>query len=69
MPEGWVRGHWHNSSLEAREKNSIANKGENNSNYNHHWWKDPNDKTKSLSIKEGDPIPEGWIRGRWISPV
>ena len=20
-------------------------------------------------LKEGDPIPEGWIRGRWISPV
>ena len=40
--------------------------GKRNGRYNTHWWKDPNDKTKTLAIKEGDPIPEGWIRGRWI---
>lgn len=40
------------------DKNPMAGK---------HWWKDPNDKTKSLSIKEGDPVPEGWIRGKWIT--
>lgn len=39
--------------------------GVKNSQFGKHWWKDPNDKTKSLSIKEGDPIPEGWIRGKW----
>lgn len=39
--------------------------GSKNSNYGKHWWKDPNDKTKSLSIKDGDPIPKGWVRGRW----
>lgn len=49
------------------EKNSIVQLGENNSHFNHHWWKDPNDKTKFLSIKEGDPVPEGWVRGRWVS--
>lgn len=41
--------------------------GEKNPNFKHHWWKDPNDKTKSMSIKEGDPVPEGWVRGLWIS--
>lgn len=44
---------------------SISQKGSKNSHFNHHWWKDPNDKTKSMSIKEGDPIPEGWIKGHW----
>lgn len=41
--------------------------GNKNSQYGKHWWKDPNDKTKSMSIKDGDPVPEGWIRGRWYS--
>lgn len=40
-------------------------RGKKNSHYNHHWWKNPNDKTKSLSIKEGDPVPKGWVRGKW----
>ena len=39
--------------------------GKKNSQYGKHWWKDPNDKTKSMSIKEGDPVPKGWIKGRW----
>lgn len=39
--------------------------GNKNSQYGKHWWKDPNDKTKSMSIKDGDPVPEGWVRGRW----
>lgn len=39
--------------------------GEKNSNYGKHWWKDPNDRTKTKSIKDGDPVPEGWIRGKW----
>ena len=42
-------------------------KGSLNSLYKTHWWKDPNDKTKSLSIKEGDSVPEGWVRGRWAT--
>lgn len=56
---------------ETKEKISIAHKGKRcgneNSMANRKWWKDPNDKTKSLSIKEGDPVPEGWVRGRWIT--
>lgn len=40
-------------------------RGSKNSNYGKHWWKDPNDKTKSLSIKDGDPVPEGWVKGKW----
>lgn len=50
---------------EIGKKNAIRQFRENNSQFNHHWWKDPNDKTKSLSIKEGYPVPEGWIQGRW----
>lgn len=42
-----------------------AKNGKENSQYRKHWWKDPNDKTKSLSIKEGDPVPEGWVPGHW----
>jgi len=38
------------------DKNPMAGK---------HWWKDPNDKTKSLAIKDGDPVPEGWVKGHW----
>lgn len=41
--------------------------GEKNAQFKHHWWKDPNDRSKSMSIKEGDPVPEGWIKGRWYS--
>ena len=48
---------------------TVTQKGDKNSQYGKHWWKDPNDKTKSLSIKEGDPIPEGWVRGRWLLKV
>ena len=44
-----------------------ARVGDNNGQFKHHWWKDPNDKTMSMSIKEGDPVPEGWVRGRWFS--
>jgi len=55
------------ASDETKEKMSNAAKGSNNSNFGCHWWKDPNDKTKCLSIKEGDPVPEGWIRGKWQS--
>lgn len=39
--------------------------GSKNSNYGKHWWKDPFDKTKSLMIKDGDSVPDGWVRGRW----
>lgn len=52
-------------SKEIGKINAINQLGKNNSHFNHHWWKDPNDKTKSLSIKEGDPVPEGWVRGHW----
>lgn len=52
-------------SKEIGKINAINQLGENNSHFKHHWWKDPNDKTKSLSIKEGDPVPEGWVRGKW----
>ncbi len=56
-------------SEETKRKFSLRRKGKHTGKDNHrfgcHWWKDPNNKTKSLSIKEGDPVPEGWIRGRW----
>ena len=56
---------------ETKEKLSLSHKnkalGKDNHRFGTHWWKDPNDKTKSLPIKEGDPVPEGWIRGRWIT--
>lgn len=41
--------------------------GKRNGRYNTHWWKDPNDKTKTLAIKDGDPVPVGWVCGRWIT--
>lgn len=41
--------------------------GKQNSMFGKHWWKDPNDRTKCLCIKEGDPVPDGWIKGRWCS--
>ena len=66
-PHQW-KGRKHKK--ETKEKISLARQknpqlGKNNARFGMHWWKDPNDKTKSLAIKEGDPVPEGWIRGRW----
>ena len=49
-----------------KEKQKIIT-GTNNPNFNHHWWKDPNDKTKSMLFEEGENVPDGWVRGRWIS--
>ena len=62
----WV-GKKHKEETKAKigKANAIHQRGSGNSHYGTHWWKDPNDKTKSLSIKEGDPVPEGWVRGRW----
>lgn len=54
-----------NFSTIVGKKMSFIQLREKNSQYGKHWWKDPNDKTKFLSIKEGDPVPEGWIRGKW----
>ena len=50
-------------SKKYRKENPIN--GDKNPMFNAHWWKDPNDKTKSMVIKEGDEIPNGWIRGHW----
>ena len=62
----WVGRHHKESTKEKIGKaNSVHQQGKGNSHYGTHWWKDPNDKTKTLCIKEGDPVPEGWIRGRW----
>lgn len=64
----WVGKHHKESTKEKMRAYKAAfhpQAGSKNSQYGHHWWKDPNDKTKSLSIKEGDPVPEGWIRGKW----
>lgn len=52
-------------ALNVGKQTTISQAGSKNSQYGKHWWKDPNDKTKSLSIKEGDPVPEGWVRGKW----
>lgn len=40
--------------------------GKNNPAYNCHWWKNP-EGTESRMIKEGDPVPEGWVRGSFLS--
>lgn len=65
----WWTGKHHKESTKEKMRIYKATfhpqAGSKNSQYGKHWWKDPNDKTKSLSIKEGDPVPEGWIRGRW----
>lgn len=39
--------------------------GKNHPAYGSHWYKDPNDRTKSIKLKGDEPIPEGWVRGRW----
>ncbi len=65
---GSFRGKHHSDESKRKigEANSFNQRGSKNSNYGKHWWKDPNDKSKSMSIKEGDPVPEGWVRGRWF---
>lgn len=48
-------------------KTSISQSGFKNSQYGTHWWKDPNDSNKSMKVRDGDPVPEGWVRGRWTN--
>lgn len=61
----WVGKH---HSKKTKEKISLANTGknlkENNPMYKRHWYRNANDETKLLAIKEGDPVPEGWIKGK-----
>lgn len=45
--------------------NSIRQTGKGNSRYGTHWWMNP-ETGESRSIREGDPVPEGWIRGRKV---
>ncbi len=63
----WWEGkhHTRETKLKMSLSKSGKGKGSENSNYGKHWWKDPNDKSKSMPIGEGDPVPEGWVRGRW----
>ena len=62
----WLGRHHTKETKEKLSKSHIGKiDGNKNPMANRHWWKDPNDKTKSLAIKEGDPVPEGWIRGHW----
>ena len=49
---------------EIREEKHLGF-GKDNSMYNHHWFKNPNDKTQFKPFKEGEKIPEGWIPGKW----
>lgn len=49
---------------ESKRKNPQC--GEKNSVYGTHWWKNL-EGTESKMIKEGDPVPEGWIRGKLYS--
>ena len=44
---------------------SNANKGENNSQFGKHWYKDPNSKQCSLFNEGQQPI--GWIRGKYLT--
>jgi hypothetical protein len=48
-----------------KEVMSEKQSGSKNSNYGKHWWKDPNDRTKSKTFRDNEEIPEGWIRGKW----
>ena len=57
--------HTEETKQKISQASSKNQKGSKNSQYGKHWWKDPNNKTKSMSIKDGDPVPEGWIRGHW----
>lgn len=65
--EAHFKGMHHSKESKKKISMNMQGKliGKANGNFNHHWWKDPNDKTKFRSIKEGDPVPEGWIRGKW----
>lgn len=65
--EAHYKGYHHSEEIRKKISKSVRGKlvGNKNGNFGHHWWKDPNDKTKFKSIKEGDPIPSGWIRGKW----
>lgn len=64
----WSGKHHSEETKQKMHETHLKNhhqQGSKNSQYGKHWWKDPNDKTKSMPIKEGDSIPEGWIKGRW----
>lgn len=49
---------------ETKRKNPQC--GKKNSVYGTHWWKNP-EGTEAKMIKEGDPVPEGWVRGKVVS--
>ena len=55
--------------ISDHHKRTHCQAGERNSQYGTHWWKDPDDKTKSERIKEGDQVPTGWVKGRWDNTV
>ena len=44
---------------------SAANKGEKNSHFGQHWYKDPNSKKCGLFFERSQPL--GWIRGKYVS--
>lgn len=57
--------------ISERIKNFYQNNpniifGANNPVFNYHWWKNPN-SLESKMIKEGNPVPEGWVKGKWIT--
>lgn len=54
-------GKTHTSSVRQRLSNTHT--GSQNSQYGKHWWMNP-ETGESKSFREGDVIPEGWIRGR-----
>ncbi len=64
---GTFLGKKHSEEVKAkiREAASIYQKGDRNSNFGKHWYKDPNDKTKSHPYHDGEQ-PEGWVRGKWM---
>jgi len=61
----WWKGKTHSEETKKKigKANSIQQLGKRNSQYGKHWWMNPETR-ESRSIKEGDPVPEGWIRGR-----
>lgn len=64
----WWTGQKHKEESKAKigKANSVAQKGERNSNYGNMWI--CNDLTKEEKcIKKTDPIPDGWRKGRFFN--
>lgn len=57
--------HTNESKAKIGKANSKYQSGVGNSQYGTHWWRDPI-TGESHKFRDGDSIPQGWIRGRKI---